>query len=217
MRIKHHYGPALTTGALLLCCLPAGSAVGRTQLLGGLLPSPTSGAGAVTGQAAAAQVTLLGLLGTATSASLASTGISSTNAESDLGQAGGSVLSVLSAEVPTSATYSYADQVDSAASLGNLAVTVAGVTVAADSVVAEASQVLGAAGTGTSYIGNLTVNGIPIAVTGAPNQTIPVAGGQLVLNEQTVSSSGAAVVNALHMTINGVADVVVASATAAIS
>ena len=217
MRTKLQYGSAVTAGALLLCCLPAASAVGREQLLGLLGTSGSSSAGSVTGQAAAAQVTLLGLLGTATSASLASTGISSANAESDIGQGGGSILSVLSAEVPSSATYSYADQVDSAASLGNLALTVGGVSLAADSVVAEASQARGGAGSGTSYIGGLTLNGVPILVTGAANQTVAVVGGQLVLNEQTISSTGGAVVNALHLTINGVADVVVASATAAIS
>lgn len=216
MSRKHHYGYAVTAGALLLGCLPTESAVGRVQLLG--LPSPSApSSGSVTGQAAAAQVTLLGLLGTATSASLVSTGISTVNAESDLGQTSGGIWSVLSAEVPNAATYSYPDQVDSQASLANLAVTVAGVSIVADSVVAEASQALGAAGSGTSYIGNLTVNGQPIMVTGAPNQTIPLPGGQVVLNEQTLSSSGGAVVNAIHMTVNGVAEVVVASATAAIS
>lgn len=216
MSQKNHYGSAVTAGALLLCCLPAGSAVGRTQLLGLPQPPTTSGTG-VTGRATAAQVTLLGLLGTATSASLVSTGISSVNAESDLGQASGGIWSVLSAEVPSVATYSYPDQVDSQASLGNLALTVAGVSIAVDSAVAEASQALGAAGSGTSYIGNLTVNGQPILVSGAANQTIAVPGGQVVLNEQSLSSSGGAVVNAIHLTINGVADVVVASAAAAIS
>jgi hypothetical protein len=157
------------------------------------------------------------LLGTATTSALASTGISAANAESDVGQSAGGIGPLLRAEVLNAATYSYSNEVDSAASLGNLALTVGGISISADSVVAEASQVLGATGSGTSYIGNLTVNGQPILVTGAPNQIIPVPGGQVILNEQAISSSGGAVVNAIHMAINGVADVVVASATAAIS
>jgi hypothetical protein len=124
---------------------------------------------------------------------------------------------LLGAEVLNAATYSYPDQVDSAASLANLSLTVAGISISADSVVAEASQVLGAAGGGTSYISNLAINGASVAVTGAPNQTIWIPGGQVVLNEQTISSTGSAVVNAIHVTVNGVANVVVASATAAIS
>jgi hypothetical protein len=188
--------------------------------LGGLLPPPptsTSTTPTVVGNASAAQVVLLGLLGTATSTSLASTGISSANAESDVGQVTGSIPSLLGAEVLNAATYSYPDQVDSAVSLANLNMSVAGIGIYADSVVAEASQVLGAAGSGTSYIDNLSINGMPVAVTGAPNQTIWVPGGQVIINEQTISSTGAAVVNALHVAITGVADVVIASATAGIS
>jgi len=95
--------------------------------------------------------------------------------------------------------------------------TVAGIGITADSVVSQASQVLGAAGTGSSYISNLAINGMPVAVSGAPNQTVWIPGGQMILNEQSISSTGGAVVNAIHITVNGVADVVVASATAAIS
>jgi hypothetical protein len=64
-------------------------------------------------------------------------------------------------------------------------------------------------------IGNLTVNGVPVIVTGAPNQRIPIAGGQLVLNEQRPSPAGIAV-NAMHATVAGVSDVVIASAIAGI-
>jgi ribonuclease PH len=82
---------------------------------------------------------------------------------------------------------------------------------------ARASQVLGAAGTGSSILSNLSINGTPITVTGLPNQTIWVPGGQIVINEQTISSTGTAAVSALHLAITGVADVVIASATAGIS
>ena len=214
-----HGRSALGLVALLIAGLLALPSTGLAQL-GGLLPPPptsTSTTPTVVGNASAAQVILLGLLGTATSTSLASTGISSANAESDVGQDTGSIPSLLGAEVLNAATYSYPDQVDSAVSLANLNMSVAGIGIYADSVVAEASQVLGAAGSGTSYIDNLSINGMPVAVTGAPNQTIWVSGGQVIINEQTISSTGTAVVNALHVAITGVADVVIASATAGIS
>ena len=214
-----HGRSALGLVALLIAGLLALPSTGLAQL-GGLLPPPptsTSTTPTVVGNASAAQVVLLGLLGTATSTSLASTGISSANAESDVGQDTGSIPSLLGAEVLNAATYSYPDQVDSAVSLANLNMSVAGIGIYADSVVAEASQVLGAAGSGTSYIDNLSINGIPVAVTGAPNQTIWVPGGQVVINEQTISSTGTAVVNAIHVTVTGVADVVIASATAGIA
>ena len=223
MHRKHHHRPAAVAGALLLAGLLALPTAGLAQLGGVLpspslpLPSPTATASTVTGQATAAQVVLLGLLGTATSTSLASTGISGTNAESDVAQVTGSIPSLLGAEVLNATTYSYADQVDSTASLANLGLNVAGITISADSVVAQASQALGGAASGSSYIDNLAINGVPVSVTGDPNQTISIPGGQVVLNEQTISSTGSTVVNAIHVTVNGVADVVVASATAGIS
>jgi hypothetical protein len=97
-----------------------------------------------------------------------------------------------------------------------LNITVAGVGITADSVVAQASQVLGSPGTGSSSLSNLSINGTPIDVTGAPNQAVWIPGGQVIINEQTVSSTGTAVVNALHVAVTGVADVVIASATAGI-
>lgn len=220
MHRKHHQQPATVVVALLLAGLLLWPAAALAQL-GGLplplpSPTPTTTASTVTGQATAAQVTLLGLLGTATSTSLATTGISATNTESDVAQDTGS-LSILGAEALNAATYSYSDQVDSMASLGSLSLTVAGLSISADSVVAEASQVVGAAGSGSSYIDNLAVSGVPVTVTGDPNQTIPIPGGQLVLNEQTVSSTGGVVVNAVHVVVYGVADVVLASAAASIS
>jgi hypothetical protein len=220
MKGKNHHRPIVVASALLLAGVLALPSVALAQL-GGLpplpLPTPTGAASTVTGQAAAAQVVLLGLLGTATTTSLTSTGISGTNAESDVGQNAGSIASLLGAEALNAATYSYSNEVDSVASFGNLSLGVGGLSISADSVVAEASQVLGAAGSGSSYIDNLAINGVPVTVTGDPNQTISIPGGQLVLNEQTVSSTGSTVVNAIHVTVNGVADIVLASATAGIS
>jgi hypothetical protein len=128
----------------------------------------------------------------------------------------GSIPAVLSAETLSAATISWVNQVDSYASLGNLNMTVAGIGITADSVVARASQVLGSPGTGSSSLSNLSINGTPIAVTGAPNQAIWIPGGQVIINQQTISPTGTAVVNALHVAVTGVVDVAIASATAGI-
>jgi hypothetical protein len=149
---------------------------------------------------------------------LADTGtLTSANNALDASTLAGGIPSTLSAETLSASTISWADQVDSEASLGSLSMTVAGVGITADFVMAQASQVLGAAGSGSSILSNLAINGTPIAVSGAPNQAIAVPGGQVIINEQTISSTGTAVVNALHVVVSGVADVVVASATAGIS
>jgi hypothetical protein len=192
-------------------------AAGFAQL-GGLLPAPTtSTTPTVVGNASAAQVSVLGILGTATTTALAGTGtLSGVNDSRDASMVTGS-SPFLSAETLSAATISWVDQVDSFASLANLNMTVAGIGITADSVLAQASQVVGAAGSGSSTLGNLSINGTPIDVTGASNQAIWIPGGQVIINEQTISSTGTAVVNALHVTITGVADVVIASATAGIS
>jgi len=164
------------------------------------------------------QATVLGFLGTATTTVLADTGsLAGTTDARDTSQLAGSVPSLLGGEVLSATTIGYPDEVDSAASLASLNLNVGGVGVSADFVMVEASQMLGAAGSGASYIDNLAINGTPVFVSGDPNQTIAIPGGQLIINEQTVSSNGATVVNALHVIVNGIANVVIASATAGIS
>ena len=68
---------------------------------------------------------------------------------------------------------------------------------------------------GSASLTNLSLNGVPIAVTGDPNQTLAIPGGTMVINEQQASPAGM-VVNALHVIVGGVADVVIGSATAGI-
>src|SRR6266851_1992348 len=180
------------------------SAAGALMMMGLLLLWPGVGAAqTVVGDAAAVQATVLAatsLLGSLnpTPTTLADTGtLAGINDERDAGQLTGSVPFLLSGEVLNAATISWPDQVDSESSLAALNLTVAG--------------------SGISIINNLSINGVPIMVTGDPNQTILMPGGQVVINEQTISPTGTAVVNALHVTVSGVADVVVASATAGIS
>ena len=80
---------------------------------------------------------------------------------------------------------------------------------------ARALAVLGSAGVGVANIANLSINGVPVPLSGGPNQTIYIPGGLVVINEQQTSPTST-VVNALHVVVYGVADVVIASASAGI-
>ena len=177
------------------------------------LPPPTSSTSTVTGAASAVSATLLGI-----TTALGSTGtLSGVNDSRDASLVIGSLPVGLAGETLSASAISWTDQVASEASLANLNMSVAGIGVTADFVMAQASQVLGAAGSGSSTISNLAINGVPINVTGAPNQTVAIPGGLVTINEQSISSTGTAVVNAVHVSVAGVADVVIASATAGIS
>jgi len=177
---------------------------------------PTAGlAQTVVGDATAAQTTVFGLFGPTTTV-LADTG--SLVDTSDIRNASltvGTVPSVLSSDVLSAFTIGWPDQVASVASLGSVGLNVGGTGISADFVMAKATALLGAAGSAASLIDNLSIAGVPITVTGEPNQAIWIPGGQVVINEQTISAAGTTV-NALHATVFGVVDVVIASARAAI-
>jgi len=210
MRQKRSHSPTVVALALLLA---------------GLLPRPTPGiaqpkspGSTVAGHASAVQATVFGNLGTVSTTMLADTGTLTNNKDvNDASQLTGDIPSLLSAEVLSATTLGYPDEVDSEASLGTLALTIAGISITAESVVAQASKVSGAAGSGNSYIQDLAINGARVTITGEPNQIVSIPGGQMVINEQAVSPTGTFVVNALHVTVNGVADILVASATAGVS
>ncbi len=196
-------------------------AVGFAQLGGGLpiptplplpIPTPTA-ASSVLGSASAVSSTVLGF-----TTVLGSTGtLSGVNDARDASMSAGSLPSILTGETLSAATIGWPNQVYSTASLTNLSMTVAGIGITADSVMAEASQIAGSTGTGSSSFSNLAIAGVPINVSGAPNQVVAIPGGIVTINEQTISPTGAAVVNALHVAVAGVANLVVASATAGIS
>lgn len=167
------------------------------------------------GQARAVQASTATLLGTSTT-SLADTGTlegvgDARNASLTLGR----VESIVGAETLDAATMAWPDQVVSHVSLTSLGVRIGTAVIAADTVIATVLAALGGPATATSLIGNLSINGVPVAVTGQPNQRVSIPGGELVINEQTASPSGTTV-NALHATVAGLADVVIASAFAGI-
>ena len=167
----------------------------------------------VTGQASAVQATVLGA-----TTMLSDTGTLGGSSDArEASQIAGSIPSLLTGEVLSAATIGYPDEVDSEASLGNLNLTVAGYGISADLVMARALSVVGSAGTGLTNIAGLTIGGVPMFPTGAPNQTLSFGVLSIVLNEQ-IPSAGGMTVNALHIkTLDGLTDVVIGSAKAGIT
>ena len=181
-----------------------------------LLVWPLAGeAQTVSGVAQAVRATVLGPLGGTTTV-LADTGaLAGTSDALQASAVTGTIPSLLAGEALHATTIGWPDQVASEASLADVALSVAGTSIGADFVMARALAVLGGAGAGTSNIANLSINGVPIPVSGGPNQTIYIPGGLVVIDEQQTSATST-VVNALHVTVYGVADVVIGSATAGI-
>src|SRR5712664_888348 len=211
MRNTDSFLRTATGAAMLVASLLAWPITGAAQLTGIL---PIGGGGTtqtVTGIASAVQATT----GLGTITTLASTGtLSGLTDARQASQLAGNVPALLSAETLHATAIGLSDRVASQASLGNLVLGIGGISNGADAVLAQAEAAAGSA-TGSSVLGNLTLNGTPVDVSGAPNQTISVPGGRLVINEQTATAGGI-VVNALHLVIDGVADVVLGSATAAV-
>lgn len=131
-----------------------------------------------------------------------------------------SVPGLLTADVAHATTIGQADRARSEASVADLSLTVGGNTISASLLRSSAMAVCASGGpsvSGDSEIADLTINGQTIAVSGQPNQTIPLPVGEVIINEQTSSVSGntgSITVNALHVLIPGVADVVISSAHA---
>jgi hypothetical protein len=140
------------------------------------------------------------------------------------------VPGLLAAQVLHAFTVGHGNNSRSEASVANLSLTLpdntigGGFTIGADflSSRAEAKCNGGSASvSGSSEIANLTFNGQGLQVSGEPNQTIDLPGGiNIKINEQTSSVSeqnGEITVNALHIIVFGVADVIISSAHADIS
>ena len=118
-----------------------------------------------------------------------------------------SIPSLLTGRALHATTIGWSDQASSEASVADIALTIAGNTITAD--LAQAKVIAARRGTASTSVAGLVVNGNAVAVSGSANQTVPLTGGVLIINEH---SGGA--VNALHVIINGQADVVIASAQA---
>src|SRR5439155_3362609 len=170
-------------------------------------PSPGE-AQSVTGQARAVQATVLGM-----TTALADTGtLGGTSDAREASQITGSVPSLLTGEVFHATTIGWPDQVASEASLGNLALRIAGHSISADLVLARALSVVGSAGTGQTDIAGLTVGGVPVFPTGARNQPLCLGGLSVVLIEQIPLAGGLFVKPLKSSTFDGLTDVFIESA-----
>ena len=179
----------------------------------GLVGWPAAGsAQTVTGHASAVQATVLG-----TTTVLSDTGaLTGSDDARQASQVIAVVPSLLSAESLHATAIGWPDQAAAEASLAAIGLTIAGNAISAGFVMARTAAVLGGAGAGDTTIDGLSINGVPIAVTGQPNQMIPIFGGRVVVNEQQQILPSGRTVNALHVIVDGIADVVIASATAGI-
>src|SRR3989449_5979549 len=111
------------------------------------------------------------------------------------------------------------------AAMGAVGLTVSGNQISSDFLMARSTASCGPTVGGSSELVNLVINGQPITVTGAPNQTVTLPNGSVVINEQVPTvgtTSGELIVNALHVlthdTITGqpIADVALGTADAKI-
>jgi len=166
----------------------------------------------VSGAASAVQATVFG-----TSTVLAGTGplVDALDAR-EASDMASSILWLGGADVLHATAISSVDEVASEASLADLGVGVAGNYVSAAFVMASALAPIDGSPAGMSEIDGLAINGVPVYVTGEPNQTVWLLGGRVIINEQTPTSTGTTV-NALHVIADGIADLVFGSASGGVS
>jgi len=92
---------------------------------------------------------------------------------------------------------------DSESSQADVSLTISGNQITADFLMARSSASCGPAVASNSQVVNLVINSQPIVVTGNPNQTITLANGTVVINEQSSSVAGTTATvtfTALHVT-----------------
>jgi hypothetical protein len=158
-----------------------------------------------------------------TTTSLADTGaLASSGGALEASSTSGAVPDTLTSDTLHATTIGQGDRVRSESSVGRVALTAGLNSVSADLAMSRTmavSQGERATVSGRSHVDGLIVNGIPVVVTGQPNQTLLVLDGQLVINEQINSGSGEAgsiTVNALHLTMSGGTDVILGSSRAGV-
>jgi hypothetical protein len=196
--------------SFLLVCLPALSAAGQET---------TASANSYSAEAAAVHTNVLGV----------KTSVSDTGS---VGASGGErhssaltfrVPNLVAGEVAHATAFAKGNVSASEASMAGLHMTVGGNIVASSFMAAHAHVRCTATGVIVSADPNiigLTVNGQPVQISGKPNQTIPLPNGRIIINEQAKAStktSGHISVSALHIVIDGIADVALSEANAGIS
>jgi len=201
-----------------------GTGVLTVSLLLSLLSWPAQSASAnnttFSGEATVVQATVVGLPPIV----LSDTGaLDSTGGAREASLLDANVLGLLTAEVLHASTVGQGQRSSSEASVANVTLTVGGNTISAGLLRARATAECHngtASVSGSSEIVDLVVNGQAIVVSGQPNQTISLPVGRVIINEQQSSVSGNTgdiTVNALHVMVDGVADVIISSAHADIT
>jgi len=189
------------------------NALTLTLCVAGLLLSTGSGrAASVTGQARVVEATTFDTGGASRTTVLSDTGTLNDEIDArDASASAGDVPSLLASGVLHATTIAVPEQVASEASIADLVITAGGMRIGADLVMARARAAARSPDTTTVAIEGLTINDVPVEVTGAANQTLQLPGGRIVLNERQNSSN---TVTAMHLVLDGVADLAIASATA---
>lgn len=128
-----------------------------------------------------------------------------------------SVPGVLSAEVLTASTSGAGTQANSSASLAEADVFPGSPYELTASFVRAEAMASCSGVTASSELANLTFGGQNVTVSGAPNQTVTLPGGlaTLIINEQSTTANGSYQqidVNAIHLIVPGVGEVILSSA-----
>jgi hypothetical protein len=182
-----------------------------STLTAGLSLALISSAGAETygGDATAAQVTVPAT-GTTIRAATGTLSITGGGVESSLlvgdipSNLTGGVVS-LTAGALHSAVFGVGTLSSADSSLGDVGLTISGNQISSDFLMGRSKSRCGPGPSiwGESHAENLVINGQPIIVTGAPNQTIALPNGTVIVNEQTgsiVGNTSELRVTALHVT-----------------
>lgn len=167
--------------------------------------SALSQSNSFSGRAAAVQASVTAVGQPVITTSLTDTGyLPSTGGGTTLAGADADLLKILTIHSSNGSTSGVGNTSSSAAGVDQLNITVGGVTVSASAVQALAqASCPGGTPSGGSTITDLMINGVPIAISGDPNQTVPVVLGDVtlgtvVINEQAIDPY-AAQVRALHV------------------
>lgn len=174
----------------------------------------SGGAQAARGHARVVQSTVSTALGSST-VSLADTGTLSDLSDARAASQGtGTLAGIFQGETLHAVTIGWPDQVTSEASAAGITLSAGSVAIGADFVMSRAFA--GANGVAAAAeIEGLSIAGVPVPVTGEPNQVVLIPNGRVIVNEQRASAGGVTV-NALHVIVNGSLDVVVGSASAGV-
>jgi hypothetical protein len=136
--------------------------------------------------------------------------------DSLLSTRGSPVESLLLAEVLVASTSGSSGAAHSSASLAEVVVLPGNPAQVTASLIRAETKATCDGVQGSTEIVELTFGGQTIEVTGAPNQIVTIPGiATLVINEQTMTSSGSyreITVNAVHLTVPGIAEVILSSA-----